>query len=281
MTVPALGFGTAPIMGRVSRRAGSAALERAHAAGIRHFDTARSYGWGEAEGVVGAVLGRHRREDIRIVTKCGILPVRNSHLLRLAKSAARWALALSPGLKAHVRSVASSQSFQPVRTYEIDVLAGSLQTSLSELGVSYVDDLLLHNFSLDRPGIEAVGAWFREQQRAGTIRRVGFSVEGDLLEGLEFLASKDLLADAVMQVPVSDTLLALPAKWRGVRFIAHSPFTFMRRQAESGGPLGNLAGLLPALGAACRCEALVCSMFGADHLTANVTTWNSCNRPKP
>ena len=247
MTVPALGFGTAPIMGRVSRRAGSAALERAHAAGIRHFDTARSYGWGEAEGVVGAVLGRHRREDIRIVTKCGILPVRNSHLLRLAKSAARWALALSPGLKAHVRSVASSQSFQPVRTYEIDVL----------------------------------GAWFREQQRAGTIRRFGFSVEGDLLEGLEFLASKDLLADAVMQVPVSDTLLALPAKWRGVRFIAHSPFTFMRRQAESGGPLGNLAGLLPALGAACRCEALVCSMFGADHLTANVTTWNSCNRPKP
>jgi aryl-alcohol dehydrogenase-like predicted oxidoreductase len=277
MTIPVLGFGTAAIMGRVSRRTGSAALERAHAAGIRHFDTARSYGWGEAEGVVGAVLSRHRREDIRLVTKCGILPVRNSPLLGLAKSIARWALALAPGLKAQVRRVASAESFQPVRTYEIDGLAGSLRTSLAELGVSYIDDLLLHNFSPDRPGIEDVGAWFRAQQRAGTIRRFGFSVEGDLLQGLEFLASKDLLADAVVQVPVSDTLLALPAEWRSVRFIAHSPFTFMRRQAETDGPLGTLAGLLPALGEACRCDALVCSMFGADHLAANVASWKSCN----
>ena len=39
-----------------------------------------------------------------------------------------------------MRRVASSGSFQPVRTYEIDMLASSLQTSLSELGVSYVDD---------------------------------------------------------------------------------------------------------------------------------------------
>lgn len=277
MTVPALGFGTAPIMGRVSRRTGTAALERAHAAGIRHFDTARSYGWGEAEGVVGAVLGRHRREDIRIVTKCGILPVRRSPLLSLAKSAARWALTLAPGLKAQVRRVASAESFQPVRTYQTDMLAGSLRTSLSELGVSYIDDLLLHNFSPDRPGIEEVGAWFREQQRAGTIRRFGFSVEGDLLQGLEFLAAKDLLTDTVVQVPVSDALLALPAEWRSVRFIAHSPFTFMRRRAEAGGTLGTLAGLLPALGEACRCDALVCSMFGADHLTANIATWKSCS----
>ncbi len=277
MTIPALGFGTAAIMGRVSRRAGTAALERAHAAGIRHFDTARSYGWGEAEGVVGAVLGKHRREDIRIVTKCGILPVRNTPLLGMAKSAARSLLALAPGLKAQVRRVASSGSFQPVRTYEIDVLSGSLKTSLSELGVSYVDDLLLHNFSPERPGLEEVGAWFRELQRAGTIRRFGFSVEGDLISGLERLAGKDLLADAIVQVPVSDTLLALPQEWRGVRFIAHSPFGFMRQQGELDKPLRSLAALLPALGDACRCDALVCSMFGAGHLADNVTAWKSCS----
>lgn len=277
MTIPALGFGTAAIMGRVSRRAGTAALERAHAAGIRHFDTARSYGWGEAEGVVGAVLGKHRREDIRIVTKCGILPVRNTPLLSVAKSAARSLLALAPGLKAQVRRVASSGSFQPVRTYEIDVLVGSLKTSLGELGVSYIDDLLLHNFSPDRPGLEEVGAWFKQLQRAGTIRRFGFSVEDDLLEGLQHLAGKDLLADSVVQVPVSDTLLALPREWRGVRFIAHSPFGFMRRQSELDKPLKTLAALLPALGDACRCDALVCSMFGADHLADNVTAWRSCS----
>lgn len=277
MTIPELGFGTAAIMGRVSRRAGTAALERALAAGVRHFDTARSYGWGEAERVVGNALRQHRREDLRIVTKCGILPVRNTPLLGLAKSVARSLLAFAPGLKAQVRRVASSESFQPVRTYQIESLAGSLKTSLDELGVSYIDDLLLHNFSPERPGLEEVGAWFRDLQRSGTIRRFGFSVEGDLLQGLEHLSRKDLLADAVVQVPVSDTLLALPREWRGVRFIAHSPFGFMRRQNDLAGPLTSLKALLPALGEACRCDALVCSMFGADHLTDNVTAWKSCS----
>jgi aryl-alcohol dehydrogenase-like predicted oxidoreductase len=277
MTIPVLGFGTAAIMGRVSRRAGTAALERALAAGVRHFDTARSYGWGEAERVVGAALRGHPREDLRIVTKCGILPVRNTPVLGLAKSVARSLLAFAPGLKAQVRRVASSESFQPVRTYEIGSLAGSLKTSLAELGVSYIDDLLLHNYTPDRPGLQEVGAWFRELQRAGTIRRFGFSVEGDLLQGLEHLAAEDLLTDAIVQVPVSQTLLDLPREWRGVRFIAHSPFGFMRRQQETDAPLTSLAALLPALGDACRCEALVCSMFGADHLTANVAAWKSCS----
>ncbi len=274
--IPALGFGTAAIMGRVSRRRGAEALERALAAGIRHFDTARSYGWGEAEGVVGDVLRRHVREEIRIVTKCGIVPVRPSPLLGAAKSAARWVLALAPGLKAQVTRAAGAGTFQPTRTYDLDVLAGTLKTSLSQLGVSYLDDLLLHNFVPDAPGVEEVSAWFRTLKDAGTIRRFGFSVEGDLREGLEFLARKDLLADSVVQVPVSDLLLDLPAEWRSVRFIAHSPFSFLRHRSETGGKARTLADLLLALGESTRCDALVCSMFGVDHLKSNVATWRAC-----
>jgi aryl-alcohol dehydrogenase-like predicted oxidoreductase len=273
---PALGFGTAAIMGRVSRRDSEAALERAHAAGIRHFDTARSYGWGEAERVVGGVLGRHDRSEIRLVSKCGIVPVRPSPLLSAAKSAARWALALAPGLKAQVARAAGAGNFQPTRTYDLDILAGSLRTSLAELGVSYLDDLLLHNFVPGAPGIEEVGAWFRTLKADGTIRRFGFSVEGDLRQGLDFLAARDLLADAVVQVPVTDALFNLPREWHGVRFIAHSPFSFLRGQAERGGKVETLSDLLRALPEACQCDALVCSMFGADHLAANVAAWKAC-----
>lgn len=273
--IPALGFGTAAIMGRISRRRGDEALERAHAAGIRHFDTARSYGWGEAESVVGDFLRRHVREEIRIVSKCGIVPVRPSPLLSMAKSAARWALSLAPGLKAQVARAAGAGNFQPTRTYDLDVLAGSLKTSLAELGLTYLDDLLLHNFVPDAPGVEEVGEWFRSVRHAGTIRRFGFSVEGDLREGLEFLARKDLLADSVVQVPVSDLLLHLPAEWRGVRFIAHSPFSFLRSQVETNGGVRTLSDLLQALDEACVCEALVCSMFGADHLSENVAAWKA------
>lgn len=273
--IPALGFGTAAIMGRVSRRQGEAALERAHAAGIRHFDTARSYGWGEAERVVGGMLGRHAREEIRIVSKCGIVPVRPSPLLSAAKSAARWALSLAPGLKAQVARAAGAGGFQPSRTYDLDVLADSLATSLAELGVSYLDDFLLHNFVPEAPGVEEVAHWFKTLKHDGTIRRFGFSMEGDLHQGLEFLAAKDLLAEAVVQVPVTGSLLNLPEAWRGVRFIAHSPFSFLRQQNESGGRIATLSDLLQALGEACRCDALVCSMFSADHLRENVAAWKA------
>lgn len=275
MMVPELGFGTAPIMGRVSRRNGLAALERAHAAGIRHFDTARSYGWGEAEGIVGAFVGHHVRSEIQLVTKCGILPVRRSPMLSLAKSLARTALAVAPGLRDHVRRAASAPAFQPLRTYDLGLLTDSLQASLGALRLDYVDVLLLHNFETGKPGLDEVVAWFKAVRREGLIRRYGFSIEGDLRQGLAFLAQKDLLADAVVQAPVTPDLLSLPAEWRSVPIFAHSPFSFLRRQAELGGRILGLGELLQALPAACRCEVLLCSMFDPGHLTANVAAWRS------
>lgn len=270
MTMPALGFGTAAIMGRVSGRRGARALERAHAAGIRHFDTARSYGWGAAEGVVGAFLRKHDRSEIRLVTKCGILPVRQSPVLGLAKSVARAAIALAPGLRERVRRVASTGGFQPARTYDTEALAGSLRTSLEQLGVSYIDDLLLHNFSPERPGLDEIVTWFRGLQRAGTIRRFGFSVEGDLQEGLEVLARHGVLGEAVVQVPVSEALLGLPAEWRQVTFVAHSPFAFL---AKGSGRTITLRDLLLRLGDSCRCQAVVCAMYDDAHMAANVAAW--------
>ena len=273
MSVPALGFGTAAIMGRVSRRRGAAALERAHAAGIRHFDTARSYGWGAAEGVVGTFLRQHDRSEIRLVTKCGILPVRHSPLLGIAKSVARAAIALAPGLRERVRRVASAEGFQPARTYDTAALASSLHTSLEQLGVSYIDDLLLHNFSPDRPGLDEIVAWFKGLQQSGTIRRYGFSVEGDLQEGLAFLARHDVLGDAVIQVPVSEQLLALPAEWRSVAFVAHSPFAYLAQGAPADGKTKTFRDLLLRLGDSCRCEAVVCAMYDEAHMASNVAAW--------
>jgi aryl-alcohol dehydrogenase-like predicted oxidoreductase len=276
MSVPALGFGTAAIMGRVSRRRGAEALERAYAAGVRHFDTARSYGWGSAEGVVGAFLRQQPRSEVRLVTKCGILPVRQSPMLDFAKSVARVAVALAPSLRAHARRIASADAFQPTHTYDLDALAGSLRTSLEQLGFAYIDDFLLHNFEAGKPGVEDVVEWFRGLQRSGVIRRYGFSLHDDLLAGLDFLARRDLLADATIQVPVSEALLNLPGEWRGVRFVAHSPFVFLARQAASDGKFRTLHDLFLGLSNACHCESMVCSMFAPEHLAANVASWQAC-----
>jgi aryl-alcohol dehydrogenase-like predicted oxidoreductase len=266
MNVPDLGFGTGAIMGRVSRRRGLAALERAHAAGIRHFDTARSYGWGEAERVLGSFLRGHAREEIRLVTKCGIMPVPRSPMLGAAKALGRLALSLAPGLRARLRQVAGGGKFKPTYIADADMLTRSLQTSLEELGVSYVDVLLLHNFAPAMVGFDEVVAWFVDLKRSGVIRRYGFSVEGDLAEGLSFLAQNGLVEEALVQTPVSEALLNLPKEWREVSIIAHSPFEFLRTHPE----VGSFTDLLRRLGGVSRCETVVCSMFDSAHLASNV-----------
>ena len=266
MNASDLGFGTGAIMGRVSRRRGLAALERAHAAGIRHFDTARSYGWGEAEGVLGEFLRGHAREEIKLVTKCGIMPVPRSPILGAARALGRVALSMAPGLRAKLRRVAGGESFRPTYTADAGMLAKSLQTSLDELGVSYIDALLLHNFMPGMDGFDEVVAWFVDLKRTGVIRRYGFSVEGDLAEGLSFLAQKDLVEEALVQTPVSDSLLNLPKEWRAVSIIAHSPFEFLRTHPE----VASFADLLRRVGSIGSCETVVCSMFDPTHLASNM-----------
>ena len=107
----------------------------------------------------------------------------------------------------------------------------------NDLGASYIDALLLHNFMPGMDGFDEVVAWFVDLKRTGVIRRYGFSVEGDLAEGLSFLAQKGLVEKALVQTPVSDSLLNLPKEWRAVSIIAHSPFEFLRTHPEVARPL--------------------------------------------
>ncbi|NEN94747.1 MAG: hypothetical protein F6K50_04165 [Moorea sp. SIO3I7] len=53
MKTTKLGFGCAPILGRVDKRKSIQALKIAYEEGINYFDIARSYGWGEAESILG------------------------------------------------------------------------------------------------------------------------------------------------------------------------------------------------------------------------------------
>ena len=69
-----LGLGCAAIMGRVGRRESLAALGAAWDAGINFFDTARSYGYGESEALLGGFLRGNRRSQAVVCTKFGILP---------------------------------------------------------------------------------------------------------------------------------------------------------------------------------------------------------------
>ena len=138
--ISVLGFGCAPLMGRVGRKDSLNALSRAEAAGINFFDTARSYGYGESEALVGAFL-KGRRQSVVLCTKFGILPGKTGWKQKV-KPLAQAAIRVFPALRKHARRQAASTSSSG--HFTVDTLRESFETSLRELQTDYVDMLLLH-----------------------------------------------------------------------------------------------------------------------------------------
>jgi hypothetical protein len=273
MTYYSLGFGTAPILGRIGKRQSWAALDKAYTSGIRHFDTARSYGWGEAEELLGNFLSQYRRESYTLVSKCGILPTRRSPLKSFAKAIGRPIYHLLPASRHLVKQIASN-SFQPTHTYDVETLRFSFEQSLKALRTDFLDVILLHNYQPERSGLEAVVTWFQQMQKLGKIRRYGFSIEGDLLVGLQHLDRAGLLEGSVIQTPMCSQLFALPQHLQHVSFFVHSPFRFLQNLRELN-PTNEVdiitlfAQMLATLNQTITCEVVIASMFTSDHIQAN------------
>nr|MBA2276974.1 aldo/keto reductase [Chloroflexia bacterium] len=145
----AIGFGTWPIggtsvkagYGGVDDREAVAAIRRAVDLGITCFDTAPAYGLGRAEEVLAEALGP-RRQDIIIVTKCGI-----------------------PYLP-------EEQRFGRDATY--DQIIQSTEESLRRLRTDYLDLLLIHWPDEATPAAETMRALV-ELRDAGKTRFIGVS----------------------------------------------------------------------------------------------------------
>jgi aryl-alcohol dehydrogenase-like predicted oxidoreductase len=136
-----LGFGCAAMGGRASRKDSLAALGAAYDAGITFYDTARSYGYGQSEGLVGEFF-RGRCESVVLCTKFGILPVQQGGWKQRLKPVARGALRLFPGLRKTMQRQVGDQFVSG--QFTVETLQTSFETSLRELKTEYVDMLLLH-----------------------------------------------------------------------------------------------------------------------------------------
>jgi aryl-alcohol dehydrogenase-like predicted oxidoreductase len=136
-----LGFGCSAMLGRVGRRASLAALGAAFDAGITFYDTARSYGYGESEALLGEFL-RGRRDSVVISTKFGILPARTNLLKEAMKPVMRRLLQLAPDARKVMRKQIAAQ-FSGGH-FSVAELHESLEASLRALRTDYVDLLFLH-----------------------------------------------------------------------------------------------------------------------------------------
>ncbi len=179
LRAPQVGFGCSAILGRSGRSESLRALAAAWDEGIRFFDTARSYGYGESETLMGEFLAG-RREQAVIATKFGILAARQSGWRRMASTVARRILLAAPSAHSMFQKRAASQ-FSPNR-FTIPVLQLSIEQSLRKLRTDCVDILFLHGAPasvLEQDDLlEAMG----KLVEAGKVKIAGLSAEPDVVE---------------------------------------------------------------------------------------------------
>jgi aryl-alcohol dehydrogenase-like predicted oxidoreductase len=179
LRAPALGFGCAALLGRTGKKDSLRALGAAWDEGIRFFDTARSYGYGESEALLGGFL-KGRRDEAIVATKFGILAAPQSGWMRAAKSAARSLLSMVPTARSMVRKAAATQF--SANQFTIPVLQRSIEESLTQLGTDYVDILFMHaapaSVLEQQDLLEAMGRLVDQ----GKVRLAGLSAEPVVVE---------------------------------------------------------------------------------------------------
>jgi len=111
-------FGTGTLFRLHSSRERQRLLDAAYALGIRHFDTARSYGLGDAEREVGRFVARHRGH-VTVATKFGMQLSRTGSLLKPLQTAARRVVGMFPGLRKQLRNATLTPAVQSVLTLTV------------------------------------------------------------------------------------------------------------------------------------------------------------------
>jgi aryl-alcohol dehydrogenase-like predicted oxidoreductase len=294
---PALGFGCSAMMGRVGRKASLAALSAAYDAGVIFYDTARSYGYGESEALLGEFL-RGRRDQVLLSTKFGIRPAAASPLKRALKPFARALLRAAPGARKTMQRRLTSMS--STGHFSVAALHESLVQSLRALHTDYVDFLFLHEAPVSVFEQDDLFAALRQLVAAGKVRRFGIASQPGVIEAAIATRVSGL---QTVQFPCNLFNISLSDTWRpevgDVLAIANHPFGGAEGIAAGKALLAKLASapetptairekLLPmddAVLADVVLNTITCdtgvqmvvpSMLRLDHLRANVAAMEHC-----
>lgn len=165
--VSQLGLGTNPLGGMyepVSPETAAAVVDRAYDAGIRFFDTAPVYGYGNAERNVGAALAKHPRGDYVLTTKVGRL------LLTDGPAEREDVMVLWEGEQLYK----GTEDVRPYFDFSYDGAMRSVEDSLRRAGTDRFD--LLHIHDPDLYPEEALDGAFKALDKLrseGTIGGIG------------------------------------------------------------------------------------------------------------
>jgi D-threo-aldose 1-dehydrogenase len=183
-TTTRLGFGCSSLIGVMGRRASLAILESAYDAGIRHFDVAPMYGYGEAEACLGEFLQRHR-DQVTVTTKYGIPPAKNSSLISFARRIAGPVIKALPSVKHRLAQAANAATRTNEKaTFTPQQARASLARSLDALQTDHIDLWLLHEVSAADLHDDALLSLLEEEAQRGTIGTFGIGSSADKIPTL-------------------------------------------------------------------------------------------------
>lgn len=221
-----LGFGCSAVMGRSGRRDSLRALGQAWESGISFYDTARCYGYGESEALLGEFL-RTRRDKAIVSTKFGIMPSRQSSWKRIAKPVARGLLGLVPSSRSVLQRMASNQVAH--RQFSVEVLERSVTQSLRALKSDYIDLLFVHEATAEVLDRDELLVAVEKLIASGKVRAAGISADPSVIK-LALSRNRDALRALQFPCNVFDlSSLEIFAATSGVVTIANHPFGGVER----------------------------------------------------
>ena len=179
-----LGFGCGSIMGATNHRDSLKLLETAYEAGIRHFDVAPMYGYGEAESCLGDFLERHRGQ-ITVATKYGIAPPKKSAIIKLGRRIAGPILEQLPSLKHNLAKAANAATRNPERPpFTAPEAKASLERSLIALRTGHIYLWLLHEATAADLQDDTLLSLLEAEVKRGTISAFGIGSSANKIPGL-------------------------------------------------------------------------------------------------
>lgn len=173
LSVSAIGLGCVGLTAIPRQSDALTLLEAAYDLGISHFDTARAYGAGFSEEILGR-FAKGKRDQITISTKFGILPPPMVVGNRQFVSAVKEGLRHIPILDRAVRRRLAAGAAVP-KLFTPDACRTSLEKSLSTLNTEYVDFFFLHNGTRSDAEQDDLIETATRLREAGKIRAFGIS----------------------------------------------------------------------------------------------------------
>jgi aryl-alcohol dehydrogenase-like predicted oxidoreductase len=168
-----LGFGCAHLYGGRSRAGSLRLLDAAIDAGVTYFDTARLYGHGEAESLLG-IAASGRRDRLFITSKAGILPTWNPPSRRIRDRAVRIMRSVPSLRPLLVEPETPQPTFGAFAPSQIEA---SVRVSLRALKTEYLDLLLLHECAPGHASDPAVLDLLARLREQGLIRAWGVATD--------------------------------------------------------------------------------------------------------